>query len=104
MTDYDKDHVDLKWSKPTEDGGSPITGYVIEKKDKYGDWEKAVEVPADKLTATVPDLIEGQPYEFRVRAVNAVSCLKIGKLLFSSLLTFKLVNLYVITKSQSITV
>lgn len=69
-TDWDKDHVDLAWSPPTSDGGSPITGYIIEKKDKYGEWEKAVEVPAYETSATVPDLIEGQPYEFRVRAVN----------------------------------
>lgn len=70
-TDWDKDHVDLKWTPPKEDGGSPITGYIVEKKDKFGQWEKAVEVPAHKTTATVPDLIEGQGYEFRVRAVNA---------------------------------
>ncbi|GLH11531.1 Titin, partial [Gryllus bimaculatus] len=70
-TDWDKDHVDLKWTPPKDDGGSPITGYIVEKKDKYGQWEKALEVPANQLTATVPDLIEGQPYEFRVRAVNA---------------------------------
>lgn len=69
-TDWDKDHVDLKWTPPKEDGGSPITGYVVEKKDKFGDWEKVLEVPSDKTACTVPDLIEGQPYEFRVRAVN----------------------------------
>ncbi|ERL85176.1 hypothetical protein D910_02598 [Dendroctonus ponderosae] len=70
-TDWDKDHVDLEWTPPKDDGGSPVTGYIIEKKDKFGDWEKALEVPSDKLKATVPDLIEGQPYQFRVRAVNA---------------------------------
>ncbi|PSN48991.1 hypothetical protein C0J52_03867 [Blattella germanica] len=69
-TDWDKDHVDLKWTPPKDDGGSPITGYIVEKKDKYGQWEKALEVPAGQTTATVPDLIEGQPYEFRVKAVN----------------------------------
>lgn len=70
-TDWDKDHVDLQWTPPKDDGGAPITGYVVEKKDKFGNWEKALEVPVDQLKATVPDLIEGQPYEFRVRAVNA---------------------------------
>ncbi|KAI5639981.1 immunoglobulin i-set domain-containing protein [Phthorimaea operculella] len=70
VTDWDKDHVDLKWTPPREDGGAPITGYIVEKKDKFGNWEKAVEVPAGQTTATVPDLIEGQTYEFRVKAVN----------------------------------
>lgn len=69
-TDWDKDHVDLKWTPPVDDGGSPITGYIVEKKDKFGDWDKVLEVPAGQTAATVPDLIEGQPYEFRVRAVN----------------------------------
>ncbi|XP_013785867.1 twitchin-like, partial [Limulus polyphemus] len=70
VTDWDKDHVDIKWTPPENDGGSPITGYVVEKKDKFGDWEKALEVPATQTNATVPDLMQGQPYEFRVRAVN----------------------------------
>ncbi|XP_073811656.1 projectin protein bent isoform X33 [Musca autumnalis] len=70
--DWDKDHIDLAWIPPTHDGGSPITGYIVEMRDKYGHWEKAVEVPADSLKASVPNLIEGQTYEFRVIAVNSV--------------------------------
>lgn len=70
-TDWDKDHIDLAWTPPLFDGGSPITGYLVEKKDKYGQWEKALEVPSDQTKATVPDLIEGQAYEFRVSAINA---------------------------------
>jgi hypothetical protein len=30
--DWDKDHADLKWTKPENDGGAPITGYIIEFK------------------------------------------------------------------------
>lgn len=71
VTDWDKNFVDLKWIPPKEDGGSPITGYVIEVKDKSGLWEKALTVPADKTTATVPNLREGEPYVFQVRAINA---------------------------------
>ncbi|XP_037720926.1 twitchin isoform X30 [Drosophila subpulchrella] len=70
-TDWDKDHIDLAWTPPLTDGGSPISGYIVEKKDKYGKWEKTLEVPADQCKATVPDLVEGQAYEFRVSAVNA---------------------------------
>ncbi|KAG1672466.1 Twitchin [Nymphon striatum] len=69
-TDWDKDHVDLKWTPPENNGGAPIEKYIIEKKDKYGDWEKAAEVPGDATTGTAGNLVAGQPYEFRVRAVN----------------------------------
>lgn len=71
MTDWDKNFVDLKWIPPVDDGGSPITGYIVEVKDKSGTWEKALTVPADKTVATVPNLMEGEPYVFQVRAVNA---------------------------------
>lgn len=70
-TDWDKDHVDLAWTPPLIDGGSPISCYIIEKQDKYGKWERALDVPADQCKATIPDLVEGQTYKFRVSAVNA---------------------------------
>lgn len=70
VTDWNKDHADLKWTPPENDGGAPITSYIVEKKEKGGPWEKALEVPGDKLKATVPRLDEGKEYEFRVVPVN----------------------------------
>lgn len=35
IKDFDSDFVELGWDKPKADGGSPITGYIIEKKDKF---------------------------------------------------------------------
>ncbi|XP_049301024.1 twitchin isoform X5 [Anopheles funestus] len=69
-TDWGTDFVKLAWQPPVSDGGSPITGYVVEVKDKYGEWERKMTVPAEATSANVPDLLEGQKYEFRVRAVN----------------------------------
>lgn len=72
ITDWDKDHVDLQWPAPKNDGGSPIKGYIVQKKEKGSPyWVNAVHVPADQTNTTVPDLTEGQEYEFRVIAVNA---------------------------------
>ncbi|XP_072021853.1 twitchin-like isoform X7 [Amphiura filiformis] len=70
-----KDNVALSWAKPIDDGGAPITDYVVEKRKvspsgHKGDWEKAAEVPAKNTNAVVPDLEPGEKYEFRVAAVN----------------------------------
>lgn len=70
VKDWDKDHMDLEWVPPKKDGGSPITGYIIEVKKKYGPWEMAATVPGNQTTATVPNLQEGEEYEFRIIAVN----------------------------------
>lgn len=71
LVDWDKDHADLKWLKPDNDGGAPITGYVIEYKEKFGkEWVTGVEIPGDQLSGTVPGLKENSTYEFRVRAIN----------------------------------
>lgn len=70
LKDWSKNHADLKWKAPKNDGGAPIEKYIIEKKDQYGKWQKAAEVPGNKTEGKVPDLVEGQKYQFRVKAVN----------------------------------
>ena len=70
LRDWDKHHVDLKWKAPKNDGGAPIEKYIIEKKDMYGKWTKAGEVPGNQTQGTVEDLTEGQKYQFRIKAVN----------------------------------
>ncbi|KAL3088858.1 hypothetical protein niasHS_009150 [Heterodera schachtii] len=71
VTDWDKDHVDLEWQPPTNDGGAPLEEYVVEKKDATtGKWVEAIRVPADQTKATVPGLREGEQYQFRIAAKN----------------------------------
>ena len=68
ITDVDKHSVELQWTPPTTKG-SPITGYIVEKKEKNGTkWVKALEQNTPDCTAFVPNLIEGREYSFRVRA------------------------------------
>lgn len=52
MTDWDLDHVDLKWKPPLNDGGAPIEEYQIEKRTKYGRWEPAITVSGEMNSAT----------------------------------------------------
>lgn len=66
------DSITLGWSKPRSDGGSPIIGYVVEKR-KVGEtsWTRATASTIPELTYRVPGLTENAEYEFRVSAVNA---------------------------------
>ena len=66
-----KDSVALSWNKPTHSGGSPISGYIVERKgpnDK--DFVPVNRTPINDTKFTVPGLNEGDEYQFRVRAVN----------------------------------
>lgn len=66
-----KDSVTLQWSKPRHDGGSTITGYVVEKKElPDGRWMKANFTNIIENQFMVTGLTGGQGYEFRVTAKN----------------------------------
>lgn len=43
IDDYNEHMVKLKWEPPKDDGGAPITGYIIEKKDKFSPiWDEVL--------------------------------------------------------------
>ena len=58
--------VELSWTAPSNDGGSTITHYYIEKD---GTWD-TTEVP--ETNRMVTGLTDGRSYGFRVRAMNAM--------------------------------
>ncbi|VDK42941.1 unnamed protein product, partial [Gongylonema pulchrum] len=71
VTDWDVDRVNLAWEPPTNDGGAPITGYVIEKRSKHSkDWSECAKTKGAECEAEVLGLKEGEEYQFRIRAVN----------------------------------
>ncbi|TNN69533.1 Titin [Liparis tanakae] len=67
-----KTNADLKWQAPSSDGGSPITNYVVEKRDVRRKAWQSVDTTVKELKYTVTPLNEGSLYVFRVAAENAV--------------------------------
>nr|XP_015820290.2 titin isoform X2 [Nothobranchius furzeri] len=66
-----RDSITLQWEKPKYDGGSTITGYVVEKKEQPdGRWMKANFTNVIENLFTVTGLTGGQSYEFRITARN----------------------------------
>ena len=73
ITNVDAKSIGITWSQPKSDGGSPITGYVIEKRNKTStNWTKAFNGITEDTDFTIGDLEEGEEYEFRVATVNKV--------------------------------
>lgn len=61
----------MSWEAPEQDGGSPITRYIIEKADaKRAVFSGVGETDSLKFKAT--KLYEGSQYLFRVIAENAI--------------------------------
>ena len=64
----------LKWDEPEDDGGTPLTYFIIERMDlnKKDKWTEVGEVVADIREFKCSQLAEGNKYRFRIRALNIV--------------------------------
>ena len=61
----------VSWQPPIQDGGSPVTGYFLERRATSSNiWVKVNKEATAELTLTVANLIESNEYEFRVSAEN----------------------------------
>ena len=71
VSDIQKTSAVLSWTEPESDGGSPVIGYVVEKREKGRDrWVRVNRKAVTELTMKIPDLVEKNSYEFRVLAEN----------------------------------
>lgn len=69
VTNVTKDSITIAWTRPEYDGGSRVTGYLIEAMEKgQNKWVKCTTVRT--MTHTIKSLREGAEYFFRVSAEN----------------------------------
>ena len=73
VTEVTDTSVSLKWSPPSEDGGKPITRYIIEKREP----SKSTYIPVgttspDTTQFRVIRLVAGNEYVLQVSAENEV--------------------------------
>lgn len=73
ISDITKSSITLIWQKPPYDGGSKITGYIVERRDApKGRWTKANFTNITETIFTISGLSTDEHYEFRVFAKNSL--------------------------------
>lgn len=71
VTDTHKDSISLAWTRPVEDGGTDIIGYILEMQEVGSEeWTKVHEKNIRMTEYTVTGLAAGKKYCFIVAAVN----------------------------------
>ena len=63
--------VDLRWAIPNN-GGYPIIRYTIQWAERTDAWDDSNALTNSTNTVTVPNLTNGTPHRFRVKAANQV--------------------------------
>uniref|UniRef100_A0A8C3GG30 Titin n=1 Tax=Cairina moschata TaxID=8855 RepID=A0A8C3GG30_CAIMO len=74
--DITENAATVSWTLPKSDGGTPITGYVLERREASGKWVRVNKTPILDMKYRVTGLFEGNTYEFRVFAENMVGLSK----------------------------
>ena len=71
LKDVTKDSISIRWGRPLCDGGTKISSYIIETRDKdKKQWIKRLERDSRDTTATIKGLTENIQVSLRVIAVN----------------------------------
>lgn len=63
--------IEIKWNPPKDDGGSPVTNYIIERQQVGQSlWAKLGDISADKATYRDRNVTHGKKYNYRIFAEN----------------------------------
>jgi len=61
----------IEWEKPYSNGGSPITHYILEKRESgMVDWQLLTNLPPDMMDCELDNMSCDKVYYVRVRAAN----------------------------------
>lgn len=71
MFDITPDSATVAWNPPIDDGGSPVTNYIVERCNMKmpEKWERCSAF-VRTLQYEIVDLVENNDYKFRIRAEN----------------------------------
>ena len=73
VKEYWTDSITVVWDPPKNDGGTPITGYLVEKRDaSRPTWVKAADLGPEATDLKATNLFEGSEYVFRVYSANMI--------------------------------
>lgn len=70
VSDVTKMTCQLSWTPPENDGGSPVTHYILEKREADRKTWATLVGDVKKTSFKVTNLMPGAEYFFRVTAVN----------------------------------
>lgn len=70
VSDVTKTSCHVSWAPPENDGGSPVTHYIVEKREAERKTWSTVTPEVKKTSFNVTNLVPGNEYFFRVTAVN----------------------------------
>ena len=71
ITNITESTATLHWNRPQFDGGCPITGYIIERREASKKaWQKVCQAESNAIHIEVTGMKRGVSYYFRVSAVN----------------------------------